>query len=90
LRRARDSLTDLSSHFRKQWRKDHPFGFYARPQKNAQGVLDLKIWECGIPGKEKTIWEGGLFKMVVTFPDGMHIAQLRVAVSPRNATESCY
>jgi hypothetical protein len=53
-------------------------------------VLDLKIWECGIPGKEKTIWEGGLFKMVVTFPDGMHIAQLRVAVSPRNATESCY
>lgn len=56
---------------RKQWRKDHPFGFYARPQKNAQGVLDLKIWECGIPGKEKTIWEGGLFKLVVTFPDGM-------------------
>jgi ubiquitin-conjugating enzyme E2 I len=70
-RRARDSLADLSSYFRKQWRKDHPFGFYARPQKNAQGVLDLKIWECGIPGKEKTIWEGGLFKMVVTFPDGM-------------------
>jgi ubiquitin-protein ligase len=33
-------------------------------------VLDLKIWECGIPGKEKTIWEGGLFKLVVTFPDG--------------------
>jgi len=55
---------------RKQWRKDHPFGFYARPQKNAQGVLDLKIWECGIPGKEKTIWEGGLFKLTVTFPDG--------------------
>ncbi|KAL2171939.1 hypothetical protein VTG60DRAFT_998 [Thermothelomyces hinnuleus] len=54
---------------RKQWRKDHPFGFYARPQKNAQGVLDLKVWECGIPGKEKTIWEGGLFKLVVTFPD---------------------
>lgn len=56
---------------RKQWRKDHPFGFYARPQKNAQGVLDLKVWECGIPGKEKTIWEGGLFKLTVTFPDGM-------------------
>jgi ubiquitin-conjugating enzyme E2 I len=48
---------------RKQWRKDHPFG-------NAQGVLDLKVWECGIPGKEKTLWEGGLFKMNVTFPDG--------------------
>jgi len=34
-------------------------------------VLDLKVWECGIPGKEKTIWEGGLFKLTVTFPDGM-------------------
>jgi len=61
----------LTVRSRKQWRKDHPFGFYARPQKNAQGVLDLKSWECGIPGKEKTIWEGGLFKLVVTFPDGM-------------------
>ncbi len=63
-------LTCLSRS-RKQWRKDHPFGFYARPQKTPQGVLDLKTWECGIPGKEKTIWEGGLFKLVVSFPDGM-------------------
>lgn len=55
---------------RKQWRKDHPFGFWARPVKNAQGVLDLKVWECGIPGKEKTIWESGLFKMTMTFPEG--------------------
>ncbi|KAH8165261.1 hypothetical protein CIB48_g2960 [Xylaria polymorpha] len=54
---------------RKHWRKDHPFGFWARPVKNAQGVLDLKTWECGIPGKEKTIWEGGLFKMTMSFPD---------------------
>lgn len=56
---------------RKQWRRDHPFGFYAKPQRNAQGVLDLKVWECGIPGKEKTLWEGGLFKLSVIFPDGM-------------------
>jgi hypothetical protein len=55
---------------RKQWRRDHPFGFYAKPQRNAQGVLDLKVWECGIPGKEKTLWEGGLFKLSVIFPDG--------------------
>ncbi|RFU25329.1 hypothetical protein B7463_g11021, partial [Scytalidium lignicola] len=54
---------------RKQWRRDHPFGFYAKPQRNAQGVLDLKVWECGIPGKEKTLWEGGLFKLSVVFPD---------------------
>jgi ubiquitin-conjugating enzyme E2 I len=55
---------------RKLWRKDHPFGFYAKPIRNAQGVLDLKVWECGIPGKEKTIWEGGMFKLTMTFPDG--------------------
>jgi len=54
---------------RKQWRRDHPFGFYAKPVRNDKGVLDLKIWECGIPGKEKTLWEGGLFKLSVIFPD---------------------
>ncbi|EXF74476.1 SUMO-conjugating enzyme ubc9 [Colletotrichum chlorophyti] len=55
---------------RKQWRKDHPFGFFAKPQRNAAtGTLDLKVWECGIPGKEKTIWEGGLFKLTITFPE---------------------
>ncbi|KAI9671838.1 MAG: E2 SUMO-conjugating protein ubc9 [Alyxoria varia] len=54
---------------RKQWRKDHPFGFYARPIKNSQGVLDTKVWDCGVPGKEKTLWEGGLFKVQMTFPD---------------------
>ena len=58
---------------RKQWRRDHPFGFYAKPQRNVQGVLDLKVWECGIPGKEKTIWEGGLFKLTMTFPEGMRM-----------------
>lgn len=60
---------------RKQWRRDHPFGFYAKPQRNAQGLLDLKTWECGIPGKEKTLWEGGLFKLSVIFPDGKNLAK---------------
>ena len=57
---------------RKQWRKDHPFGFVARPVKSNQGALDLKKWDCAIPGKDKTIWEGGLFKLEVQFPDGEH------------------
>lgn len=54
---------------RKQWRKDHPYGFYARPTKGANGVADLKTWEVGIPGKQNTIWAGGLFKLSVIFPD---------------------
>ena len=58
---------------RKQWRRDHPFGFYAKPVRAPGGAgLDLKSWECGIPGKEKTLWEGGLFKLTLTFPDGKH------------------
>ena len=46
------------------------FGFWARPTRNAQNVLDLKLWECGIPGKEGTIWEGGTMKITMTFPEG--------------------
>ena len=56
---------------RKQWRKDHPFGFFAKPAKSPQGGLDLMKWSCGIPGKEKTIWEGGLFKLDMIFPEGL-------------------
>lgn len=54
---------------RKQWRKDHPFGFFAKPAKGANDVLDLKQWDVGIPGKANTIWNGGLFKLTMTFPD---------------------
>lgn len=39
--------------------------------KTAQGALDLKRWDCAIPGRERTIWEGGLFKLEMQFPDGM-------------------
>ncbi|OJJ94974.1 hypothetical protein ASPACDRAFT_48421 [Aspergillus aculeatus ATCC 16872] len=54
----------------RKWRKKPLFGFYARPSRNRQGVRDMKNWECGIPGKAGTMWEGGLFKMLMIFPDG--------------------
>ncbi len=60
----------MASPCRKEWRKNHPFGFYAKPLRTSQGILDLKNWECGIPGPEKTIWEGGQFKLTMAFPDG--------------------
>ena len=69
-------MSPTDSALSKQWRRDHPFGFFAKPQRNSQGVLDLKRWECGIPGKDKTVWEGGLFKLDVTFPDGKYFARL--------------
>ncbi|KAJ5614354.1 SUMO conjugating enzyme Hus5 [Penicillium herquei] len=59
---------------RKQWRRDHPFGFVAKPHRTSQGTLDLKHWECAVPGKKDTLWEGGVFKMDVLFPDGKYFA----------------
>ena len=52
---------------RKAWRKDRPFGFTAKPRTNADGTQDILNWECAIPGKAGTIWEGGLFPLTMTF-----------------------
>ena len=49
---------------RKAWRKDHPFGFIAKPAKKEDGTMDLYTWECAIPGKKDTLWEGGLYKVI--------------------------
>merc|ERR1719164_421072 len=27
------------------------------------------LWECGIPGKKGTVWEGGSYKMTMEFTD---------------------
>ena len=34
-----------------------------RPMKNADGTMNLMLWEYGIPGKKGTPWEGGLYKV---------------------------
>ncbi|VDN98008.1 unnamed protein product [Rodentolepis nana] len=52
---------------RKAWRRDHPFGFVAKPRKNADGTMDLLNWDCSIPGKKGTLWEGGLFNLKMLF-----------------------
>jgi len=54
---------------RKGWRKDHPFGFIAKPGKNEDGTMNLYTWECAIPGKKGTLWEGGLYKLKMIFKD---------------------
>jgi ubiquitin-conjugating enzyme E2 I len=54
---------------RKAWRKDHPFGFVARPTKKEDGTMNLMNWECAIPGKKSTPWDGGLYKLRMIFKD---------------------
>jgi ubiquitin-conjugating enzyme E2 I len=54
---------------RKAWRRDHPYGFYARPVSKGDGSTDIMSWETGIPGKEGTDWEGGVFKVSMEFSE---------------------
>ena len=52
---------------RKNWRKDHPAGFWARPDVNEDSSMNLLKWCAGIPGKVGTDWEGGTYKLSLTF-----------------------
>ncbi|KAK9806083.1 hypothetical protein WJX72_000472 [[Myrmecia] bisecta] len=52
---------------RKSWRKDHPFGFVARPESAADGSVNFMKWTCLIPGKEGTMWEGGMYPLTLRF-----------------------
>lgn len=63
----RDLRTERIQQERKQWRKDHPFGFYAKPEKKANGTLDLHNWKAGIPGKAGTIWENATYPLTINF-----------------------
>jgi len=55
---------------RKAWRKDHPHGFYARASRNpGDGSTNMMKWDCGIPGKKDTPWEGGLYKIRMEFTE---------------------
>ncbi|VEU20542.1 DEKNAAC101400 [Brettanomyces naardenensis] len=65
----RDLRTERIQQERKQWRKDHPFGFYARPTKASDGSLDLHNWKAGIPGKPQTKWENATYPVTIAFPE---------------------
>ncbi|KAJ2598382.1 hypothetical protein GGF39_002671 [Coemansia sp. RSA 1721] len=45
----------------------HASGFYARPRKSGNDGLDMMYWECCVPGKDGTAWEGGFYKCVLIF-----------------------
>eukprot|EP00347_Sterkiella_histriomuscorum_P007976 403346844 len=55
---------------RKNWRKDHPHGFVAKPQVTQdQETSSIFTWECVIPGEIDTIWEGGEYKLIMEFSE---------------------
>jgi len=67
---------------RKTWRRDHPYGFWARPVTNDDGTINLMKWEAGIPGKAGTIWEGGEFKLVIEFSEEYPIKPPKCKFTP--------
>ena len=54
---------------RKAWRKDHPIGFYAKPQVTEDGATNFFKWTAGIPGKTGTDWEGGVYQVLMEFSE---------------------
>ncbi|CAN6240601.1 unnamed protein product [Urochloa humidicola] len=54
---------------RKSWRKSHPHGFVAKPTTLPDGSVNLMVWNCIVPGKEGTDWEGGYFPLTLTFDE---------------------
>ncbi|GJQ14020.1 hypothetical protein GpartN1_g5811.t1 [Galdieria partita] len=61
------ALTRLQEEHR-QFRKDHPHGFFARPF-DEDGKRNYFRWQCGIPGKKGTEWEGGTFHLILEFSE---------------------
>uniref|UniRef100_A0A0G4G5Z4 SUMO-conjugating enzyme UBC9 n=1 Tax=Chromera velia CCMP2878 TaxID=1169474 RepID=A0A0G4G5Z4_9ALVE len=53
---------------RSDWRKDHPAGFVAKFRQE-NGEQNVFAWDCKIPGKSGTPWEGGLYALSMEFPE---------------------
>ena len=64
-------ITSRLAQERKDWRKDHPHGFIAKPSttRDAKGdvTTNLRVWDCKIPGKPDTPWAGGLYPLRLEF-----------------------
>ena len=74
---------------RKRFRANHPHGFVARPVvvqdacgSGGGGEVDLRTWECGIPGKLGTPWEGATYNLRMEFPVDYPLSPPRCKFTP--------
>jgi len=50
------------------WTKSHPKGLVANPCTVDGGTeTNWLKWKCAIPGRPKTLWEGGVYHLVLEF-----------------------
>ena len=54
---------------RKAWRKDHPPDMVAKPSTKSDGSTNVFKWDCRIPGKKGTDWEGGENPIILEFSE---------------------
>ena len=54
---------------RKNWRKNHPFGFIAKPIKDGNDEINLYKWKWIIPGTKDTIWDGAQLQLFMEFSE---------------------
>ncbi|MEW5305161.1 MAG: hypothetical protein WDW38_002050 [Sanguina aurantia] len=54
---------------RKSWRKDKPFGFFARPETSDDGSTNMLKWKCHVPGRKGTLWDGGFYPVTMEFSE---------------------
>ena len=54
---------------RRDWRKNHPYGFVAKPVKCSDGLINFKIWDCVIPYKQKSEQKQKYYNITIVFTD---------------------
>jgi ubiquitin-conjugating enzyme E2 I len=54
---------------RKEWRKDHPHGFVAKPRTRDDGTQDLLAWDVRIPAKESSVWFPAMLSARMVFSE---------------------
>ena len=67
---------------RKNWRKDHPPHFVAKPRLNSDDTNNLFMWDVKIPAKPNSIWYPGLFAATMEFPAEYPLKPPKVRFQP--------
>ena len=70
--------------------QEHPFGFVAKPRTKPDGSTDLLLWDCSVPGKEGTDWEGASFKLTLEFTADYPSKPPKAKFSPPLFHINCY
>ncbi|XP_025418260.1 SUMO-conjugating enzyme UBC9-B-like [Sipha flava] len=65
------------------WLRGDPVpGFVARPAQNEDGSINFLEWECVIPGKVNTFWEGGVYRLRLIFDEEYPIKPPKCLFNP--------